>query len=332
MSGRHAALEALRDEWLAEPAGSALLHSQAAVRLMHLLDEHPPADLPVATGDAGTEGDPVLIDAVRYYAERRTMNNPKGWDHVHRKVSQAAAAGAYGDRPTGPALATIAALAEAERATSAAGSSPEDAGETPAHPKFEAFKERHLENPGIRAAYESIKAQRDAEDAGERVGLSDAERESIRAAMGDVAGHPFVTVVAEVERILAGRLAAVEQERDEIEQEAAALREQVVAVGLVVERWIARGVPVRGGGDGDEALFELQGALADPASVLAQRDAEVGAKALAAHRLEWADYISNWSAAVGASPPTVESIIEALRQPSPPFGRARGPRQGVDRG
>lgn len=36
--------------------------------------------------------------------------------------------------------------------------------EAPAHPKFEAFKARHLENPAIRAAYEEIKERRDAED------------------------------------------------------------------------------------------------------------------------------------------------------------------------
>ncbi|NGZ99650.1 hypothetical protein G5V59_02640 [Nocardioides sp. W3-2-3] len=37
--------------------------------------------------------------------------------------------------------------------------------EAPAHPKFEAFKARHLENPTVRVAYEEIRARRDAEDA-----------------------------------------------------------------------------------------------------------------------------------------------------------------------
>lgn len=42
-----AALTALRDEWLSEPAGSALLNHQAAVRVMHVLDAlDTPADTP----------------------------------------------------------------------------------------------------------------------------------------------------------------------------------------------------------------------------------------------------------------------------------------------
>jgi hypothetical protein len=35
---------------------------------------------------------PILADALRYYAERRPMNNPKGWDHVVRQVEQGIAA------------------------------------------------------------------------------------------------------------------------------------------------------------------------------------------------------------------------------------------------
>ena len=42
--------------------------------------------------------------------------------------------------------------------------------------------------------------------------------------------------------------------------------------------------------------------------------------ALARHRHEWADYIEKWSAAVGPKPPTVESIVVALRRTLPPFG------------
>lgn len=38
---------------------------------------------------------PVLADALRYYAERRGMDNPKGWDHVSRKIEQALEAGLY---------------------------------------------------------------------------------------------------------------------------------------------------------------------------------------------------------------------------------------------
>jgi hypothetical protein len=44
--------------------------------------------------------------------------------------------------------------------------------------------------------------------------------------------------------------------------------------------------------------------------------------AAAKHRDEWASYIENWSAAVGPEPPTAESIIAALRLPTPPFGVA----------
>jgi hypothetical protein len=32
---------------------------------------------------------PVIAEALRYYMERRTMANPKGWAHVERKVEQA---------------------------------------------------------------------------------------------------------------------------------------------------------------------------------------------------------------------------------------------------
>lgn len=36
-----------------------------------------------------TKGNPILVDAVDYYLERRSMNNPKGWEHVLRKVKHA---------------------------------------------------------------------------------------------------------------------------------------------------------------------------------------------------------------------------------------------------
>jgi hypothetical protein len=38
---------------------------------------------------------PVLADALRYYEERRSMANPKGWHHVLRKVEQGVAAGLF---------------------------------------------------------------------------------------------------------------------------------------------------------------------------------------------------------------------------------------------
>jgi hypothetical protein len=52
---------------------------------------------------------PVLADALRYYEERRSMANPKGWEHVLRKVEQGVAAGLW---PT----ATEADIAEARAA------------------------------------------------------------------------------------------------------------------------------------------------------------------------------------------------------------------------
>lgn len=42
--------------------------------------------------------------------------------------------------------------------------------------------------------------------------------------------------------------------------------------------------------------------------------------AKADHRSEWADYIESWAGAVGPQPPTVESIIAAMRADSLPFG------------
>lgn len=54
---------------------------------MHETDETRPEPPPGATYDAN----PVLADALVYYAERRTMNNPKGWAHVLRVVNRAAA-------------------------------------------------------------------------------------------------------------------------------------------------------------------------------------------------------------------------------------------------
>lgn len=44
---------------------------------------------------ADQESNPILADAMRYASERATMANPKGWEHVQRKVSQGIAAGIY---------------------------------------------------------------------------------------------------------------------------------------------------------------------------------------------------------------------------------------------
>lgn len=337
--------------------------------LRALLAEHPPADLPVATGDAGTEVDPVLIDAVRYYAERRTMNNPKGWDHVHRNLSQAAAAGAYGDRPTGPALAAIAALADAEHATSAAGSSPEDAD------GIEALVERSsLGTPEAAALRATVSDERAAqivarvkeleaagcqcppcpgrgndghgmthcaeccfgtgvkadpgcpvhgEDAGEWVALSEKWLSAAEAARK--AEHHFpadcLAEAAQVVQGLYGHLAAAEQE-------AAALREQVAAASAFMEpQWHTNPgheyetTAAAYAAGRNDLIDKIRAALADPASVLAQRDAEVGAKAL--ERL--ADDIEpggfGWTSLENA-----ERFKTRLRE------RARGLRQGVDRG
>lgn len=38
---------------------------------------------------------PLLAEALRYYAERRTMNNPKGWAHVLRVINRAIKANLY---------------------------------------------------------------------------------------------------------------------------------------------------------------------------------------------------------------------------------------------
>lgn len=149
----------------------------------------PPADLPVATGDAGTEGDPVLIDAVRYYA------------------------------------------------TAAAGSSPEGADcQCPPCPG--------RGNDGHRMSH------------------------CAECCFGTgVEADPGCPVHGED---------AVEQEA---QQQDDALREQVAAVAVVLEkdeqRW-------RAFAQEDQPGFvlrrDVRAALADPASVLAQRDAEVGAK------------------------------------------------------
>jgi hypothetical protein len=53
---------------------------------------------PLPEGRAGGR-DRILADALIYYAERRPMNNPKGWDHVLRVVEDAIAKGVYGDGP-----------------------------------------------------------------------------------------------------------------------------------------------------------------------------------------------------------------------------------------
>lgn len=38
---------------------------------------------------------PILTDALAYYASRRTMNNPKGWAHVERVLNRTITGGFY---------------------------------------------------------------------------------------------------------------------------------------------------------------------------------------------------------------------------------------------
>ena len=66
--------------------------------------------------------------------------------------------------------------------------------------------------------------------------------------------------------------------------------------------------------------------LMDPGSAWMKANAEHDRQVAEHHRHEWADYLSNWSGAVGPTPPTAESIIEALRADTIPFGHARASR------
>jgi hypothetical protein len=45
----------------------------------------------------GVHANPIVADALTYYAERRSMADPKGWDHVQRVVERALAAGFWPD-------------------------------------------------------------------------------------------------------------------------------------------------------------------------------------------------------------------------------------------
>lgn len=50
--------------------------------------------------DQLAEDNPLLTEALRYYAERRAMDNPKGWAHVLRVLDHAIDAGAFVVRGT----------------------------------------------------------------------------------------------------------------------------------------------------------------------------------------------------------------------------------------
>ena len=124
--------------------------------------------------------------------------------------------------------------------------------------------------------------------------------------------------------VVSATIAKADAQTAAAEQEADALREQVAAVADVLSspRWLGtKSKQAR------RLKRAIRAALADPASVLAQRDAEVGAKALE----DWASELPPWS------PP-----YASLREQGAADGwrhaqdvareRARGLRQGVDRG
>lgn len=421
MSDLHAALSALAERMVhdtyAEHCRERVPNTPAhgggrcdKCETLAFLAEHPPADLPVATGDAGTEAPTSvartisdLIDSTyppdldrEAWAWRRVMKvaeevgevneamlgwfgeNPrKGHTHTSEDVRRelldvalaALAACAHLDRDSEPEddlaahaewvldrLSSAVGAQSAERATSAAGSSPEDArpacdtcgdsgrvphmsegdphgyverdddgmipcpdcgvtaspgdaGETPAHPKFEVLKVRHLENPAIRAAYEQIKERRDAEDGlsavnvmGTWLGLTDEEaakvpslqpstaadegdrlteaetveqeRDHLRRIVTEAALESYTPDGAE---IVASKLVEYFARAEAAEQEAAALREQVVAVAALLAE-AEKLTSERPNYDFDGNRFEipipqarLRAALADPASVLARQ-------------------------------------------------------------
>lgn len=198
------------------------------------------ADLPVATGDAGTE---VRATAIERAAEAMVWHRWPG-----ERINP-------GDR------------AQAERAVDA-----------------------------VLAVYA---AGSGPEDAGERVGLSEDERQVVSDALYGAGRRPAADaggpVFEAVERILAGRLAAVEQERDRLAEAyatapsceaqatcralsvAAALLEQVAAAAALLAE-AEKLTSERPNYDFDGNRFEipipqarLRAALADPDAVLARQ-------------------------------------------------------------
>lgn len=293
--GLHVALAALLDGYDHQgdcPVSSGVhgaececWQSELGVDLRALLAEHPPADLPVATGDAGTQVAHVVHVTAMPVAEDAV------WCDTCREWVI----------PGAP-----------ERATSAVGSSPEDAGE--------------------------------------RVALSEDERSQILLAYRDGVLAPGEAVLIEVERILAGRLAPVEQERDELqqwrvdhcmeipnlrahaelcEQEAATLREQVAAVAALRDEWDdpdlqLQRLPLTR----SDVVDRVAAALADPASVLAQRDAEVIQRAVKELRQQATARFDTH----GGEDARGAALWDAACHLDPADGDALGLRQGVDRG
>lgn len=88
------------------------------------LAEPPGGDTESAAGTGAGTGtqDRILADAMRYYAQRRPMNNPKGWAHVLRVVDSAISRGLYDEVPEteqAAARAVLTALVNAEETADA---------------------------------------------------------------------------------------------------------------------------------------------------------------------------------------------------------------------
>lgn len=69
-------------------------NAMEAVRAWLAIHPAPVTDIRPHTTLVGAPN-PILGDALTYYAERRSMNNPKGWTHVLRKVEQAIESGLW---------------------------------------------------------------------------------------------------------------------------------------------------------------------------------------------------------------------------------------------
>lgn len=106
-------------EWYRDPSKHADEgHPDRLLRLADMLHRHATDLRALLAGRSEptlaerVQANPVLLDALRYHEERRTMNNPKGWGHVHRAVSRSRAAyPSATDEQYAEALAVLALLA-----------------------------------------------------------------------------------------------------------------------------------------------------------------------------------------------------------------------------
>lgn len=380
MSGLHDALtEALTDPHNPTPRPGVTLNESelriAYEKVRALLAEHPPADapaldgpsygdywppadLPVATGDAGTESD-LPCGCTRRLGSHggHDFVSHAGCSLVEGVATICSRCKAWAGKAAAVCPATSAAGSSPEPCdeceetghncpTHATGSSPEDAGcQCPPCPG------RGNDGHGMTHCAEccfgtGVEADPGCpvhgEDAGERVGLSEQVATLIMQAMRDAGRLGGISVwtdwQAAADAVIAwhrGRLAAVEQERDrsasmhadafrigidhqearyKAEREAAALREQVAAVAALVSRT-------------EERLDHSED------RVLAQRDAEVGAKALEeaaeAFQTEALRFKPGGWGSNPADQQTIDALVKALEWLRE---RARGLRQGVGRG